>query len=109
MILTDPTCVPGNPVEHFVPHAHLELPLDLVEVRYPTIMHELRKALGAKSLSSIIMGKSTHHELAIRPWMTVVQAESSSSSSADMGTAQRIVRFSAENARGSELTRPGET
>lgn len=109
MILTDPTCVPGNPVEHFVPHAHLELPLDLVEVRYPTIMHELGKALGAKSLGSIIMGKSTHHELAIRPWMTVVQAESSSSSSADMGTAQRIVRFSAENARGSELTRPGAT
>ena len=45
MILTDPTCVPGNPVEHFVPHAHLELPLDLVEVRDAPVVHELHELL----------------------------------------------------------------
>ncbi len=45
MLLVCPTCVPSDPVEHLIPYARLELSLDLVEVRYPTIVHELGRNL----------------------------------------------------------------
>ena len=62
------TCVASDHVEQLVRKTHLKFPLNLVEVRNTTIVHELEAALELDRLAAA----RTYHKLAKLEGMAIV-------------------------------------